>query len=35
MGWFFIDLVTVMPFDVIFQFGTLSKMARFARIGKI
>lgn len=35
MGWFLIDLVTVMPFDIIFQFGTLSKMARFARIGKI
>lgn len=34
-GWFFIDFITVIPFDVIFQFGQISRMARFARIGKI
>ncbi len=35
-GWFFIDLVSVVPFDVIFATsGSFNRVARFTRIGKL
>jgi len=33
--WFFIDLVSVIPFDLIFMFGNINRVARFTRIGKL
>lgn len=33
--WFFIDLTSVLPFDVIFNMGSINKISRFSRIGKI
>jgi|LauGreDrversion4_2_1035121.scaffolds.fasta_scaffold61255_3 hypothetical protein len=36
VGWFFIDLISVIPFDVIFATsGSFNRVARFARIGKL
>jgi hypothetical protein len=35
MSWFFIDLTSVIPFDLIFNFGNINKISRFTRIGKI
>lgn len=34
-SWFFVDLISVIPFDVLFSFGNINKVARFTRIGKI
>jgi hypothetical protein len=35
-GWFFIDLISVIPFDVIFATsGSFNRVARFTRIGKL
>lgn len=33
-GWFFIDLVSVIPLDQL-NFGNINKISRFTRIGKI
>jgi Ion transport protein len=33
--WFFIDLVSIIPFDMIFVFGNFNRLARVARIGKL
>jgi hypothetical protein len=40
-GWFLIDIISVMPFDLILQIATdgggngMNRIARFARIGKL
>ena len=34
-GWLFIDLVSVIPFDLIFDNSSINRVARFSRIGKI
>jgi len=35
-GWLLIDLVSVIPFDLIFmQTGSFNRVARFIRIGKL
>lgn len=35
-GWFFIDLISVVPFDLILATsGSFNRIARFARIGKL
>lgn len=33
--WFFIDLVSIVPFDLLFVFGNFNRLARVARIGKL
>jgi hypothetical protein len=33
--WFFLDLISVIPLDVVFEYGNLSKIIRFTKIGKI
>ena len=33
--WFFIDTLSVIPFDLIYEFGNINKISRFTRIGKI
>ena len=32
--WFFIDLISVIPFDLILMINGANKIARFTRIGK-
>jgi Ion transport protein len=34
-SWFLIDLISVIPFDVILMYGSVNKITRFARIGKL
>lgn len=34
-SWFFIDIVSIIPFDLIFMFGNFNRLARVARIGKL
>jgi hypothetical protein len=34
-GWFFIDLISIIPFDTIFDNGSFNRLARVARIGKL
>ncbi len=34
-GWFFIDLISVIPFDEFIDKGNVNKLARFSRIGKV
>lgn len=34
-GWFIIDLLSVIPFDILFNLGNINKISRFTRIGKI
>ena len=34
-GWFFIDLLTIIPFDTIFEYSTYNKIARVARVGRL
>lgn len=34
-SWFVIDLLSVIPFDILLSFGGLNKIARFSRMGKI
>lgn len=34
-GWFLIDLVAIIPFDLIFGGGTATNLLRYARIGRI
>ena len=33
--WFIFDLISVIPFDSIFSFGNVNRIARFTRIGKL
>ena len=33
--WFLIDLVSVIPFDIILYYGNFNKVARFSRIGRL
>ena len=33
--WFLLDIISVVPFDTIFEYGNLNRFARFSRIGKI
>jgi hypothetical protein len=34
-SWFLGDVVSVIPFESIFEFGNLNRLARFSRLGKI
>lgn len=34
-SWFFVDVISIVPFDVIFMYGSFGKMTRIARIGKL
>jgi len=34
-SWFFIDLIAMIPFDLIFMTGSVNQIARFLRIGKL
>jgi len=34
-GWFFIDLISVIPFDLIFAYSNVNRVARFSRLGRI
>lgn len=34
-SWFFIDASSVIPFELIFEFGRFNKIARFTRLGKM
>lgn len=35
MTWFFVDLTSVIPFDLLFQNAGVNKIARFSRKGKL
>lgn len=34
-SWFFVDLVSVIPFDLIFSISSMNKVVRFTRLGKL
>ena len=34
-SWFIGDTISVIPFEIIFEFGNLNRLARFSRLGKI
>ena len=34
-GWFLIDLIAIVPFEVIFSNGVSANMVRFTRIGRL
>lgn len=34
-SWFLIDLIAMIPFDLIFMSGAVNQIARFFRIGKL
>ncbi len=34
-SWFFIDLISVIPFDLIFAYTSINRVARLTRIGKL
>ena len=34
-GWFFVDLISIIPFEIFFQRGDAVNLVRFARIGRI
>lgn len=34
-SWFFVDIISIIPFDVIFMYGHFGRMTRIARIGKL
>ena len=34
-SWFFIDFISVLPLDLIIEYGNVNKIIRFSRIGKI
>jgi hypothetical protein len=34
-GWFFIDLISVIPFDLIFSYSNVNRITRFSRLGRI
>jgi hypothetical protein len=33
--WFLVDLISVIPFDLVYDSGNVNKIARFTRIGKV
>lgn len=33
--WFAVDLISVIPFDIILMYGNVNRVARFTRIGKL
>lgn len=35
MTWFIFDAVSIIPFDLLFQYGEFNRLARLARIGKL
>ena len=34
-GWFIIDLISVIPFDLIFASANVNRITRFSRLGRI
>jgi hypothetical protein len=34
-GWFIFDLISIIPFELLFGFGGVNKLTRFLRLGKI
>jgi len=34
-GWFMIDVLTIIPFDTVFEYSTYNKIARVARVGRL
>jgi hypothetical protein len=34
-GWFFIDLISLIPFDLIFSYSNVNRITRLSRLGKI
>lgn len=34
-SWFFVDLVSIVPLDIIFMYGHFGRLTRIARIGKL
>jgi hypothetical protein len=34
-SWFMIDVISIIPFDVILMYGQFGRMSRIARIGKL
>jgi hypothetical protein len=34
-SWFFVDFISIIPFDQIFESGSYNRLARIARIGKM
>jgi hypothetical protein len=34
-GWFIIDLISVIPFDLILSYSNVNRVTRFSRIGRI
>jgi hypothetical protein len=35
MGWFFIDIISVIPFDFMASYGGINRVTRIAKIGKL
>jgi hypothetical protein len=33
--WFFIDLISIIPFDLLVSYSNVNRITRFARIGKL
>lgn len=34
-SWFFIDLISIIPFDLILSYANVNRITRFTRIGKL
>lgn len=34
-SWFFVDFTSILPLDYFLEYGQMSKIVRFSRIGKI
>ena len=34
-SWFLVDIISIVPFDLLFVFGNFNRLARVARIGKL
>ena len=34
-SWFLVDLISVIPFDIVLMTGSVNRIARFTRIGKL
>lgn len=35
LGWFSLDILSIIPFDQLFQTGSFNRLARIARVGKL
>jgi hypothetical protein len=33
--WFFIDLISIIPFDLLLSYSNVNRITRFTRIGKL